>query len=134
MTVPTVLNGESISRKAEYRYKKASIHRHKIFKISKGMYMHAWSSKWLSSHNYIEQKINGLQRLVGWTSAKTKQYENNKTSILPEIIIFCDVILCNLEERYQLFGAISVLPWQWTEQIPPQQCWQLLVRLHGITP
>jgi len=41
MTDPTLLNGESIRRKAEYRYKKASIHRYKIFKISKGMYMHA---------------------------------------------------------------------------------------------
>jgi hypothetical protein len=37
----TVLNGESIRRKAEYKYKKASIHRYKIFKTSKGMYMHA---------------------------------------------------------------------------------------------
>jgi len=64
----TVLNGESIRRKAEYKYKKASIHRYKIFKTSKGMYMHAWHSKWLSN---IEQKRNGLHRQVGWTSAKT---------------------------------------------------------------
>jgi hypothetical protein len=41
MTVPTVLNGESIGRKAEYRYKKASVHKHKIFKISTGMHLHA---------------------------------------------------------------------------------------------
>jgi len=31
MTVPAVLNGESMGRKAEYRYKKASNHSHKIF-------------------------------------------------------------------------------------------------------
>lgn len=71
---------------------------------------------------------------MGRTSTKTKQYENKRKSFLPEIIIFCDVILCNLEERYQHVRTISVLPWEWTEQVPPQQCWQLPVRLHGITP
>jgi hypothetical protein len=45
MTVPTILNGESKGRKEEYRYKKVLIHRHKIFKISIGMHLHALSSK-----------------------------------------------------------------------------------------
>jgi len=52
--------------------------------------------------DYRDWWAEHLQRLC--------MYENNKTSFLPGIIIFCDVVLCNLEERYQHFGAISVLP------------------------